>query len=68
MSKRKNNKSPMVEEESDVEIITKIEYIYEDTKCITGVEPEYQWGDIYRLSRAKRCLIWAWRKKEYTPI
>ena len=39
----------MVEEEPDVEVITKTEYIYEDTKCITGVEPEYQWGDIYRL-------------------
>ena len=39
----------MVEEELDVEVITKTEYIYEDTKCITGVEPQYQWGDIYRL-------------------
>ena len=39
----------MVEEDPDVEIITKTEYIYEDTKCITGVDPEYQWGDIYRL-------------------
>ena len=39
----------MVEEELDVEVITKTEYIYEDTKCITSVEPEYQWGDIYRL-------------------
>ena len=39
----------MVEEEPDMEIITKTEYIYEDTKCITSVELEYQWGDIYRL-------------------
>ena len=39
----------MGEEDPDVEVITKIEYIYEDTKCITGIEPEYQWGDIYRL-------------------
>ena len=39
----------MVEEDPDVEVITKTEYIYEDTKCISGVEPEYQWGEIYRL-------------------
>ena len=39
----------MVEEDLDIEVITKNEYIYEDTKCITRVEPEYQWGDIYRL-------------------
>ena len=24
-------------------------YIYKDTKCFSGVEPEYQWGEIYRL-------------------
>ena len=39
----------MVEEEPEVESVTKTEYIYEDTKCISGVEPEYQWGGIYRL-------------------
>ena len=39
----------MVEEEPKVEFITKTKYIYEDTKCISGVELEYQWGEIYRL-------------------
>ena len=39
----------MVEEDPDVEVVTKTEYIYEDTKCITGVEPKYQWGEIYSL-------------------
>ena len=39
----------MVEEELEVEVITKTKYIYEDTKCISGVEPEYQWGEIYML-------------------
>ena len=39
----------MVEEDPEVEVVTKTEYIYEDTKCISGVEPEYQWGEIYRL-------------------
>ena len=49
MSKRKKKKAPIVEEEPDVEIVTKVEYIYEDTRCIVGVEPEYKWGEIYRL-------------------
>ena len=49
MSKRQKKKTPVVEEEPDVEVVTKNEYIYEDTKCISGVEPEYQWGEIYRL-------------------
>ena len=39
----------MVKEEPKVEVATKKEYVYEDTKCISGVEPEYQWGEIYRL-------------------
>ena len=32
-----------------MEIITKTEYIYEDTRATTGVEPDYKWGEIYRL-------------------
>ena len=39
----------MVEEDPEVEVITKTEYIYEDTKCISGVEPKHQWGEIYSL-------------------
>ena len=38
-----------MEEEPDVEIITKVEYTYEDTRCIVGVELEYKWGEFYRL-------------------
>ena len=49
MSKRQKKKAAIVKEELDVEVITRVEYIYEDTKCIIGVEPEYQWGEIYRL-------------------
>ena len=33
-----------MEEEPDVDIVTKVEYTYEDTRCIVGVEPEYKWG------------------------
>ena len=49
MSKRQKKNAPVVEEEPDVEVITRVEYVYEDTKCIICVEPEYQWGEIYRL-------------------
>ena len=49
MSKRQKKKAPVVEEEPEVEVVTKTEYIYEDTKCISSVEPKYQWGEIYRL-------------------
>ena len=49
MSKRQKKKAPVVEEEPEVEVITKAEYIYEDTRFTTGVEPEYKWGKIYRL-------------------
>ena len=53
MSKRQKKKAPVVEEEPEVEIVTRVEYTYEDTKCIVGVEPEYQWGEIYRLIRCR---------------
>ena len=49
MSKRQKKKAPVVEEEAEVEVVTKTEYIYEDTQCVSGVEPEYKWGEIYRL-------------------
>ena len=49
MSKRKKKKAPVVEEEPKIEIVTRIEYTYEDTKCIVGVEPKYKWGEVYRL-------------------
>ena len=42
MSKHQKKKAPTVEEEPNVEVITRVKYIYEDTKCIIGVEPEYQ--------------------------
>ena len=48
MSKTQKKKAHVVEEEPEVEVITKVECIYEDTRCTTGVEPEYKWGEIYR--------------------
>ena len=40
MPKRQKKKAPMVEEEPEVEEVTKTEYIYEDTQCVSGVEPK----------------------------
>ena len=39
----------MAEEEPEVEVITRVEVLYEDTKDTTGVEPEYKWGEVYRM-------------------
>ena len=47
MSKRQNKKPLVAEGEPDVEIITKVEYIYEDTIATTRVELDYKWGEIY---------------------
>ena len=49
MSRRQKKKAPAVEEVSVPEAEIKTEYIYEDTQCVTGVEPEYKWGEIHRL-------------------
>ena len=39
----------MVEEVPEAEVEIKTEYIYEDTQCVFGVEPEYKCGETYRL-------------------
>ena len=40
MSKMQKKKAAMVEEQPEIEVVTKTEYIYEDTQCISGMEPE----------------------------
>ena len=49
MYKRQKKKALVVEGDPEFEIITKVEYIYTDTKATTGVEPDYKWGEIYRM-------------------
>ena len=49
MSKRQKKKAHVVEGEPDVEIITKVEYIYEETRATIGVDPDYRWGEIYQM-------------------
>ena len=49
MSKRQKKKSLVIEGEPKVEIVTKVEYIYEDTRVTIGVEFDYKRGEIYRM-------------------
>ena len=42
MSKRQKKKAPIAEYDLEVEIITKTEYIYEDTRATSSVQPEYK--------------------------
>ena len=56
MSKRQKRKAPAIEEQTTIEVVPQMEYIYEDTQCVTGVEPEYKWGEIYRLISRREFL------------
>ena len=49
MSKRQKKKAHVAEGELEVEIITKVEYIYEDTKATTRVKLDSKLGVIYRM-------------------
>ena len=49
MPQKQKKKSQAAEEEPKVEVITRVEVIYEDTKAIDGVEAEYKWGEVYRM-------------------
>ena len=43
MPRKQKKKEQATEEELEVEIITRVEVIYEDTKAIIGIDPEYKW-------------------------
>ena len=49
MTRKQKKKSQVAEEEPKVEVITKVEVIFGDTKATTGVEPKYKWGEVYRM-------------------
>ena len=49
MPQKQKKKAQATEEESEVEIITRVKVIYEDTKSITGIDPKYKWGEIYLM-------------------
>ena len=56
MPRKQKKKSQVAEEEPEVEVITKVELIYEDTKATTGVEPEYEWREVYRMISSQNVL------------
>ena len=39
-----------------MEIITRVEVIYKDTKAITRSDLDYKWGEIYRMISNHRVL------------
>ena len=49
MPRKQKKKAQATEEEPEVEIITRVEVIYEDTKAITGIDTRYKWGEIYKM-------------------
>ena len=46
---KQKKKAQATEDEPKVEIVTKVEVIYEDTKATTRVELEYKRGEVYRM-------------------
>ena len=68
MSKRQKKKAPAVEEVPAPDTEAIIEYIYEDTQCVTGVDPEYKWGDIYRMISRRKSPIWGLRRHPFMLI
>ena len=59
MPKKGKKKAKVVEEESDLEFMPRVEIIYEDTKSITRVELEFKWGRYIIFSRIIRFQTWA---------
>ena len=49
MPRKGKKKMQAAEEDPEIEIITRVEVIYEDTKVVMGIEPKYKWGEIYRM-------------------
>ena len=59
MTKKGNKKPNIVEDDSDLEMeehapMKKVEIIYEDTKSITGVEPDFKWGQMFHMLVEKK--------------
>ena len=56
MTKKGKKKAKIVDSNSDVEIspTPRVEIIYEDTKTVTGAEPEFKWGQIYHMLVEKK--------------
>ena len=49
MPQKGKKKAQATEDDPEVEVITRVEIIYEYTKVVTGSDPEYIWGQIYQM-------------------
>ena len=47
MPQKQKKKVQAANEVPEIEIVTRVEVIYEDTKAVMGIEPQYKWGGIY---------------------
>ena len=56
MPKKWKNKDKVIEEDLYMEILPRMETIYEDTKFVTGAEPEFKWGQIYHMIKDQSIL------------
>ena len=53
MPKKGKKKAHATGDDLDVDIVSKMEIIYEDTKSIIGEESEFKWGQIYQMIKDK---------------
>ena len=56
MPKRGKKKVQTTGDDPEIEIVPKLEIIYEDTKSFTGVELEFIWGQIYQIIKDQAIL------------
>ena len=56
MPKKGKKKAKTAKEQSDLEIMLRIEIIYENTKSISGAEPEFKWGQIYPMNKDQKVI------------
>ena len=56
MPRKGKKKAQATEDDLKVEVIMRVEIIYEDTKATTGNELEYRWGKIYQMIKDQSVL------------
>ena len=49
MHKKGKKKIQTMGDDPKIEIVPKLEIIYQDTKYFTRIEPEFRWGQIYQM-------------------
>ena len=56
---KQKKKVKATDEELEIEMITRVKVIYEDTKAVKGIAPEYKGGNIPNdhQSKCPRCML-----------